>query len=115
MKKTFLKIVEKFERIPFFRKTVRVVSVSAGAIEIKDAFLIASNSTLPVSHRAIAAVKGSCCTGALITSYFATHSPTPGLEATFKVCCGFFSAGYLVSGGDTAIALSYLYNTTKIK
>lgn len=99
----------------FKKKTFTVVTVSVGVVEVKEAFIIASNSSLSLPMRGIAAVKGTCSTGALVTSYLATRTPSPGLAATFRVCCGFFRAGYMFVGGDPAKALSYIFNSTSIQ
>ncbi len=97
----------------FKKKTFTVVTVSVGVVEVKEAFITASSLSLPM--RGIAAVKGTCSTGALVTSYLATRTPSPGLAATFRVCCGFFRAGYMFVGGDPAKALSYIFNSTSIQ
>lgn len=86
-----------------------------GIVEVKEAFVTASNSSLALPIRGVAAVKGTCCTAALVTSYFGAHTPNPGLAATFRVCCAIFSAGYMFTGGDPAKALSYIFNSTFIE
>lgn len=66
MLQTFIKITTKLEKMTFFqvfRKTVAIVSVYIGVIEIKDAFIVASNSSLSTRVRALAVARGMCCTG----------------------------------------------------
>lgn len=115
----FRKIVEKISTLstnPVVQRTGRIGSNTAitgiSANEIRVAFLTAANSSVPITHRSIAAFKGSCCTGALVTSYLAAATPSPGLSAAFEVCCATFSAGYVFSGGKATLALNYLFNCT---
>lgn len=116
VKKAVLTIFEKFKtigNIPFFRKSAEFVTTGATAIEIRESFITATNSSLSIPHRVMGVTRGSCCTGALVTSYFATRTPNPGLAATFRICCAVFSAGYGLTGGDVKIASTFIFNSTR--
>lgn len=114
MRRTIVRWAQKIIKIPFFKRTFSVVSFSAATMDIQESFLTCMNSTLPAHHRAVAAVRGSCCSGALITSYFATKTPTPQVKLAFQVCCHTFGAVYLLSGGNAAVSLTLSHNATSI-
>ncbi len=98
--------------LPYLKNSCDLLIACNAAAEVRESFIIASNSTLPVPKRAIAAVKGSCCTGALITAYLAARVSNPVLAATFRVCCQAFTIPYMFTGGDLRNALSFIYNST---
>ncbi len=118
MFKIFAKIskIEVVQRtLPYLKNSCELLVALNAAAEVRESFITASNSTLPIRKRAIAAVKGSSCTGALITAYFAARVSNPGLAATFRVCCQAFTSAYIFTGGDIRNALSFSYTSTHSK
>ena len=113
MKKIFIKIVEKVKKISFFRKTIHIVTGVAVYVDVKESVQVVLNASQPLPHRIVAGVRGSCCSIALITSYFGMAAPDPKVKVAFKVCCVFASSAYAISGGDTATALSLIYSSNR--
>jgi hydroxyethylthiazole kinase-like sugar kinase family protein len=112
----FIKIIEKIRIIhqsSFFKKMVIFASGSMTVIEIQNSFLTANNSNLKISNRIVSVIRGSCSTGAFLTSYFARKSTSPRLEAIFKICCVIFAFGYGICGGDFPTILTYIHTATK--
>lgn len=102
----FVKVKEKIERAPFFKKSIKSVTVVAGAIDVFDSVSIASNKSMPLNHRIVNGVKAGCCTTALFLAYTSAVVPSPRVQAAFRVCCGFATSAYLFTGGDVGVALS---------
>jgi hypothetical protein len=85
----------------------------AGFVEVKESFQVAVNASQPMPYRLLAGVRASCCSVSLISFYFARAIRDPKVSVAFKVCSGFASAGYLVTGGDTATALCLIVASNK--
>ena len=93
-----------------FQKTFNIALAGVSFVEAKDAFVTASNPNLPPLERGVAAVKGTCCTGAVLTSFIATKTPPPISDAC-RYCCVICSYGYVLTGGNAAKGISYIYNS----
>lgn len=71
--KIFSERIVALYQTPAFEKTVDVTvtaSIVTGiALEIKEAFRVASNSSLPITYRSVAAIKCSCCTASSFDNF----------------------------------------------
>lgn len=112
---SFISTITKIERIPFFRGAIKIISGSAMVIDITESFAAAANSSLPITHRTVSTVRGTCCSGAIVTSYFSSISPSPQIKAAFTLCCYGFNRLYLISDGDIKVAALAIYNSTRTK
>jgi len=79
-------------------------------MDIQKSFFTSMNSTLPTRSRAVAAVRGSSCFGALIISYFASKTPNPQLKMAFLAWCHILGLTYVLSGGDMGLSFTFIYN-----
>jgi hypothetical protein len=113
MKQFFIKVTEKFQKVPFFKKTIHSVTTVAAVIEVKESFQVVINGTQPIPHRVVAGLRGSCCTVALVSSYFATAVKNPALSAAFQACCGISGGLYMITGGQVSTALSLFLASNK--
>jgi hypothetical protein len=108
MKKYFLIIKEKLEKIPFFKGFLHTTTIVAGSVEIRSAFKIALDPRNPKILRTAGFVKGSCCTVSLVSAYFAKAVPEPRVARAFHICCAVSGAGYVIAGGNNATYLAIL-------
>lgn len=72
------------------------------------------NSTLSVRSRAVAAIRGSSCFGALITSYCAIKSSNPEVKVAFQVWCYILGGIFILSGGEMGLSLIFAHNAKNI-
>lgn len=107
--------IKKVIRRPFFRKSLITISTTSGVIDIADSYLVATNSTMPLSTRFVAGGRGVCCSAALVSSYAAhvargLHNPF--LERAFELCCVSFSGLYMFADGRPETAMAIIYSAT---
>ncbi len=107
-----LKVPAVQRTLPYLKNSYDLLIAGNAAAEVRESFMTASNSTLPIPKRAIDTTKGICCTGDLVTAYLAARVSNPGLAATFRVCYQAFTTAYMFTGGDLRNALSFIYNST---
>ncbi len=111
-KKNLILLAQRIINLPVTKKTYSAVSFTSAAVDVKNSMTIAMNPALPPRTRAIAVVRGSCCSGAIITSYFAAATTHPDLKRYFETCCHGFATVYSFMGGNAAITINLAHNAT---
>lgn len=118
MKKTIIQWVQRITKSPFIKKFIKktswAVSILGATIEIQECFFTSMNSTLSVRSRAVAAIRGSSCFGALITSYCAIKSSNPEVKVAFQVWCYILGGIFILSGGEMGLSLIFAHNAKNI-
>lgn len=102
--------VEKTQKIPFLRKTLRCVNCGVAVHEVVAATYAVIDPSKTTLQKSISEVRSSCCTGALVSAYFASKSPSPGLAASFHVCCTVCASIYVATGGEGKEMAKYISN-----
>ncbi len=110
MRRTITQSIQRITKSPFIKKTFWAVSISGATMDIQECFFTFMNSTLPARSRTVAAVRGSSCFGALITSYFAAKTPNSQVKAAFQVWCHILGGIFILSGGDSGLFLTFAHN-----
>lgn len=119
MRRTIIQWVQRITKSPFIKKFIKktfwVVSILGATIDIQECFFTSMNSTLSARSRAIAAVRGSSCFGALIISFYAAKASNPQVKAAFQVWCHLLAGIFVLSGGDMGLSLMFTHNAKNIK
>ena len=117
MDKFFLRLGTFIYRItwsPFLKNIVTLAVVTPTVVEITSSFMIAFSPNFSWRLRSMGAMRGSAALGAFITSLLAPRIIDPVLAATFRLTCALCSSFYVFSGGNSRLALSYIYISRKI-